>query len=70
MRGSTQASRRTVEGQRSPEMDRSAVGQARDRVGWLLATLGLKIATPWYRNMISGSIRLGLNTAVRESKHE
>lgn len=50
-------------------MDRSAVGQARDRVGWLLATLGLKIATPWYRNMISGSIRLGLNTAVRESKH-
>lgn len=42
----------------------------RDWVAWALCTFALKyIATNWYRVMIEGSIRRGLDAAVRESQN-
>lgn len=47
-----------------PTPDLSRWGKIRDRIGWGLATLGLYIATPYYRAMIKGSIHVGLRTAA------
>lgn len=43
----------------------------RDRLAWMIIDLTLKhIATPHYRDMIAGSIRLGLATAAARSDDE
>lgn len=47
-----------------PKMDNSLLGRTRDRIGWAIASAGLYIATPWYRQMISGAIKIGLRTAA------
>ncbi len=46
-----------------PEPDKSHWGWLRDWLAWKLATAAFQIATPWYRQMINGSIRLGLKAA-------
>ena len=38
----------------------------RDRIAWFLANQVLRIATPWYRKMIEGSILYGLASATRD----
>lgn len=49
------------------ERDTSFMGRARDHLAWTLAQFAFEyIATPWYRGMIAGSIRLGLETAAKE----
>lgn len=49
------------------EKDNSFVGKTRDKVAWAIAQFALnRIATPWYRGMIDGSIRLGLAKAVED----
>ena len=49
--------------------DESFIGRTRDRIAWGLANFALKrIATPWYRAMIGGSIILGLDAATKEQK--
>jgi len=40
----------------------------RDRLAWRLANLSLRIATPWYRNMIGGAIQYGLIAAARDEE--
>lgn len=43
----------------------------RDRLAWMIIDLTLKhIATPHYRDMIAGSIRLGMATAAARSDDE
>lgn len=50
-----------------PKRDNSFIGRTRDHVAWMLAQFAFKyVATPWYRGMIDGSIRLGLKTAAEE----
>lgn len=44
--------------------DNSPWGKFRDRLAWRIANLALNhIATPWYRAMIDGTIRIGLADA-------
>lgn len=51
-----------------PEPSTSHWGSIRDAVAWHIAGFALRrIATPWYRAMISGSIRLGLDAARQEA---
>jgi hypothetical protein len=50
--------------------DRTPIDKARDRLAWALANAALKIGTPWYRAMIGGSIRYGLEASVRDGKKE
>jgi hypothetical protein len=38
--------------------------QLRDKVAHRLANAALRIASPWYRSMIRGSIKLGLTAAA------
>lgn len=53
------------------EYDNTRWGKFRDGLAWRIANFALnQIATPWYRAMISGSIRLGLDAAVKESNDE
>lgn len=40
----------------------------RDQIGWLLASLGLRIASPRYRLMVQGAIQYGLDAAVRDER--
>ena len=47
------------------QKDLSLWGRFRDEVGFRVATLGLYLATPWYRAMISGAIRYGLDSAKK-----
>jgi len=50
-----------------PEPDDSRMGRARDRLAWWIANFAMNhIATPWYRGMITGSIRLGLQKAAED----
>lgn len=50
-----------------PTHDNSFIGKTRDNIAWALMTFALnRIATPWYRAMIGGSIYLGLDTASKE----
>lgn len=51
----------------TPTYDKSWHGRLRDKLGWAIMTLGIKIATPWYRAMIGGSIAYGLEAAKRDS---
>lgn len=54
-----------------PAPDNSWRGRTRDRIARGIATWALeKIATPWYRAMIGGSIRLGLQAAQDEAREE
>lgn len=47
------------------ERDTTRWGKFRDAIAWRICNFALdKIATPWYRGMISGSIRLGLESAA------
>lgn len=46
--------------------DNSKVGRARDWIAWKVANFALrKIATPWFRAMVEGAIKLGLETAAK-----
>ena len=54
-----------------PKPDTSAWGKFRDNTAYGIATFALKhIATPWYKAMIAGSIRLGLQAATEEAYAE
>lgn len=47
--------------------DTSFIGKTRDQLAWMLANFALNyIATRWYRGMIGGSIRLGLENAAKK----
>lgn len=51
------------------EPDRTWLGRLRDNLAYAIATWTFNtIATPWYRAMIDGSIRLGLATAREEAR--
>lgn len=50
-----------------PRPDRTPLGRLRDKVAHRVANFALRhIATPWYRAMIDGSIRVGLTMAAGE----
>lgn len=54
---------------RWPRKDTSWRGRFRDRLAYRVATFAFeKIATPWYRKMVGGSIRYGLESAVRDER--
>lgn len=56
---------------RYPEPDRSGFGRTRDLIAYHVSTWVLNhIATPWYRAMIGGAIRLGLDAARKEARAE
>lgn len=40
----------------------------RDRMAWWLANKALSIATPWYRDMIAGTIEYGMRAANRDAR--
>jgi hypothetical protein len=46
------------------------VSRARDWLAWRLANAALRIATPWYRDMIGGSIRYGMKAAAKDADEE
>lgn len=51
------------------EYDTSRWGKFRDNVAWFVTNFVLnRIATPWYRAMITGAINLGLDEAVKRSE--
>lgn len=51
------------------ERDTTVWGKLRDATAWRVANFALnRIATPWYRAMISGSIIYGLDAAVKDSE--
>lgn len=55
----------------NPQADNSRIGRFRDALAYRICNFALNhVATPWYAGMISGSIRLGLDAAVEESKHK
>lgn len=46
------------------------VGRMRDKIAWRLANAALMVATPWYRAMIGGAIRYGLDAAAKDAEAE
>lgn len=42
----------------------------RDRIAWRLASLAMRIATPWYRDRITGAIRYGLLAEARDTARQ
>lgn len=50
-----------------PERDLSWWGRTRDNLAWWIAQTALNhIATPWYRGMIGGAIKIGLVEAAKK----
>jgi len=49
-----------------PVADTSFVGRLRDKIAHALFNLAYKVATPWYGQMIVGSVHYGLNAAARD----
>ena len=49
--------------------ERTYLDRLRDWIAWGLASAALRLATPWYRAMIGGSIALGLEKA-KGGNHE
>jgi len=41
--------------------------RTRDVVSWKLASWSLMLGTRWYREMISGAVALGLDTATKQT---
>lgn len=39
----------------------------RDRIAWHILNLGARIATPWYRGFIIGSVFYGMDKAAKEA---
>ena len=46
------------------------LGRLRNHIAYRLANAALRIATPWYRHMIAGSIHYGLRAAAQDAKRE
>lgn len=54
-----------------PTRDTSRFGNFRDNLARKIANFALNyIATPWYRAMIGGTIRYGLEAARKDSTNE
>lgn len=51
------------------EYDTTPWGKFRDALAWRIANFAMnRLATPWYRAMITGAINLGIDEAVERSK--
>lgn len=48
-------------------VQRSRTDRWRDTIAWALASAAMGLASPWYRKMIQGAIRYGLEAAARDA---
>ncbi|WIE81096.1 hypothetical protein [Curtobacterium sp. MCSS17_016] len=54
----------------TPQPPTTWFGKTRDRLAGRLANAALRLATPYYRGMIGGSIEYGLRAAARDSRED
>ena len=51
-----------------PKRPTSALGRGRDVVVWWVANMVLRCGSPWFRAMIEGAIKYGLQAAAEDAK--